>query len=355
MENKNAHVSIIMLNWNGWSDTIECLESVLKLTYDNYNVILIDNHSTDDSLDRIKNWFNGSETNSLDSNFPELIHPLENKPVKVNEFNGNIDASRINFRPLKREIVLLKNNENLGFAAANNQGMRFAEKLFQSQYHYLLNNDTVIEKDALTNLVEHLKTTNTVSVVQSTIFNYEDKNKIESAGGRILFWGQTKYYKSIDRNKFRNISFISGCALFIRAEVIKSLGYLTELFFHGEEDFELSMRLKKNNIGVICSGGSCVYHKSGRSVKKLLRDHEKPILLFALNRVVDLKNYYAKYTWSVWRIFAVLYFIHLLWMRSGVSLKRSYFLMKNVYKYTNEIKDVKKKTLEKIFQEMNIE
>jgi GT2 family glycosyltransferase len=353
MANDKPHISVIILNWNGWQDTIECLESVFKLDYETFNVILIDNHSSDDSLYQIRNWVSGTADVPINTKFPELIYPLHPKPINFIELtDGDFSGSDSILR--NRDLVLIKNSANLGFAVANNQAMVLSEKLFQSKYYFLLNNDTVIEKDALTDLVERMEEDDTISAAQSTIFSYEDNKKIASAGGRVLFWGQTKYYKQIDTNEVKNISFISGCAFFIKAEVIRTHGYLTELFFHGEEDFEFSMRSKKKHLKIICSGGSRVYHKAGSSVKKLLRDYERTVLLFALNRTVNLKYYYPWLIWYFWRIAALLYFIHLLWLRYKVPLKRSIYLMKNVYKYSGFLTNVNKQTMEKIFREMKL-
>ncbi len=351
---ESPHVSIIMLNWNSWEDTIECLESVLNLDYKNFNVILIDNHSSDHSIEQIKKWANGVENISNNTKFPDLVFPLETKPLKLIELTAANDFSKIGPIVRNKQIVFLKNSANLGFAVANNQGMVLSEKLFRSKYYFLLNNDTVIENDALTDLVKRMEEDDTISVAQSTIFRYEDRKQIASAGGRMLFWGQTKYYKQIDSNEIKKISFISGCAFFIKSEVIRRHGYLTELFFHGEEDFEFSMRSKQKHLKIICSGGSRVYHKEGSSVKKLLHDYERTVLLFALNRTIDLKYYFPRVIWYFWRIPALLYFVHLLWLRYRVPLNRSIYLMKNVYKYSGFLTDVKKQTMEKIFREMKL-
>ena len=83
MVTDKPHVSIIMLNWNGWQDTIECLESVLKLEYSNFNVILIDNDSSDDSIIQIKNWANGQSDHTIGTNYPDIVTPPIEKPLKL--------------------------------------------------------------------------------------------------------------------------------------------------------------------------------------------------------------------------------------------------------------------------------
>jgi GT2 family glycosyltransferase len=352
MVSDKPHVSIIMLNWNGWQDTIECLESVLKLDYSNFNVILIDNNSADDSIIQIKNWANGQSDYTIETNYPDMVKPPEKKPLKIVELDINENIGMRTDETLNKAIVLVKNADNLGFAAANNQGMDIANKLFKSDFYYLLNNDTVIETNALTELVDVMTNDEIISVAQSTIYSYEE-NKIVNAGVRILFWGQTKYYKQIEKNEVRKVSSVSGCALFVRAEVISNFGKLSDKFFHGEEDFEYSMRMKKNQQVLVCSGGSRVYHKVGTSVKKMMHNYERRTFLFALNRTVDLKDYYPKLVWYCWRILALTYFAYLFWIQYKVPFKRTLYLIKKIYYYSGNLNDVTKPTVEKVYTEMN--
>jgi GT2 family glycosyltransferase len=351
MEAENPHVSIILLNWNGWQDTLECLESVLKLEYSNFNVILIDNDSKDDSIHQIKKWSDGTSDYRIDSKYQQLIRPEVKKPVKMFEIDIK-NWQEWGEKKEKSTIVLIRNSENSGFAIANNLGMDIAKAFYNSDYYFLLNNDTVIEKHALKNLVDIMKKHPDVAVAQSTLISYEE-NKVVNAGGRILFWGQTKYYEKITRDEVKYVTSVSGCALFLRARIVSQFGKLSTKFFHGEEDFEFSLRMKKNQQKMISSGGSLVYHKVSVSVKKMMQDHERRTFLFALNRIVDLKDYYPRLIWYIWRIPALKYFAYLFWIRYHVPLRRTLFLLVRLYFYTNELKNVNNSTVEKVYREMN--
>jgi len=353
MISDKPHVSIIILNWNGWEDTIECLESVLKLNYPQFNIILIDNHSTNDSILQIQNWASGQSDTQIRSNYPELITPLEIKPIKLIDTDENVTDKILATDINNKDILLVKNAENFGFAVANNQGMDIARKIFESDYYYLLNNDTVIENNALTDLVNILTEDKSISIAQSTLYSYE-QGKIVNAGGKILFWGQTKYYKKIENNEVRNVTSVSGCALFVRSTTINKFGKLSDRFFHGEEDFEFSMRLTLNKQVMVCSGGSRVYHKIGMSVKKMMHDHERRTFLFALNRIIDLKEYYPKIVWYVWRILALFYFAYLLQIQYKVPLKRTLHLISKIYHYSGRLNDVKRTTVDRVYSEIKI-
>jgi GT2 family glycosyltransferase len=351
MGTENPHVSIIILNWNGWQDTLECLESVLKLEYSNFNIILIDNDSQDDSIRQIKKWSDGVLDYKIDSKYPQIISPEVKKPVTLREVdNKNWQEGENN--PEKKSILLIRNPDNSGFALANNLGMDIAKAIYNSDYYFLLNNDTVIEKNALKNLVDIMTVNPDVALAQSTLLSYEE-NKIVNAGGRILFWGQTKYFTTISKEEVRNVTSISGCALFLRAGIVSQFGKLSTKFFHGEEDFEYSLRMKKNQQKMISSGGSLVYHKVGVSVKKMMQDHERRTFLFALNRIVDLKDYYPRFIWYIWLFPSLMYFAYLFWIRYHVPLRQTLFLLIKLYFYSNDLENVNKSTVEKVYKEMN--
>ena len=132
-------VFIIIINFNGWPDTKECLESMSRVEYDNFEVVLIDNGSKD--------------------NFQFLIS---------------------NFQKLKMHEIY--NKENLGFAGGNNQGIKlgFANG---AECVLLLNNDTTVEPDFLAKLVEETKSDESTGIVGPLICFYDDHNKIFSSGG----------------------------------------------------------------------------------------------------------------------------------------------------------------------------
>ncbi len=319
--NIEPHVSIIILNWNGWKDTIECLESVLKLDYPNFHVILIDNNSADDSADKISCWAEGKRQEPIETSYPEVINPLEKKPLAfvvadLSEY-GQIEIAKQNAK-----LLFFKSNSNLGFAVACNRGMKIATNYYQSDYFFLLNNDTVIKKDVLANLITILENDKSIGAAQATIYNYFNPGQIDNAGGRILFWGQTKYYRKIDPTEVREISFINGCALCVRTDITTKLGPLSEKYFFGEEDFEFSYRLNKLSIKMVCAGNSQVFHKVGISAQVLLKNVERKIFLFAVNRIVDLRDFYPYLLWIVWKYFALIYFGYLL-HKNKIPFKRT--------------------------------
>ena len=139
-------VVIIILNWNGWRNTLQCLESVQQLAYPNYQVVVVDNDSQDDSVERIRAWAKSKlggggilveycRAEVLDGGDEEREKTLEHASPKAN-------------------MVLIRNQENLGFAGGNNVAIHYTlKRKHPTDYIFLLNNDAKVEKDCLTHVV----------------------------------------------------------------------------------------------------------------------------------------------------------------------------------------------------------
>jgi GT2 family glycosyltransferase len=199
-------------------------------------------------------------------------------------------------------LLLLLNEKNEGFAKANNRGIRIALECYNSQYVFLLNNDTVISPDSLQEIVTVMESESKIAAAQAVIYYYYNPDKIANAGGFLLPWGQTKYRKIITNRNWQTITFLNGCALIFKRRTLEKYGALTEDFFHGEEDFEYSMRLKKHKALKVCINNTKVYHKIGVTANELLNGKSgKKVLLFAVNRLWDMKRFYPYLIWISWR------------------------------------------------------
>ena len=341
-------VCIIILNWNGWRDTVECLESVARLDYPGYRVLIVDNGSDDDSVIRIQEWAAG-KIDKIETAFRQWVYPLSAKPLPLTV----IDDLRQSLQEDSgtNSYLLLALKENLGFARGVNTAIDFARKHLDCAYFFLLNNDTVVLPKALTELMKSFKENTELAVAQSTVYYYDQPQHIHNAGGKIFPWGQTKYYKSIAEQEIKPITFINGCAFCLPKTTIEKYGKLTESFFFGEEDFEFSMRAKKQGFKMVAVGSSKVYHKIAASSKKRWDGSSKTVLVFALNRLVDMRGFYSRGLWNFWRVFSTAYFWGLLFFKYRVSLKLSLQTVKKIFKYSKKLDQVKKEDIEKILNE----
>lgn len=209
-------VTCIVLNWNGWRDTIECLEALKQSTYASLTVIVVDNGSTNDSVTRIK-----------------AAHP---------------------------EIRLLESGKNLGFAGGNNVGIRHAIA-HGAEYVWLLNNDTRPAPDALTALVAKALTDDRIGAVGSVCYFADSPSKVEAWGGaRVNLWiGYGR--NSTEPRQDDWFHSLNGTSILVSAAAIKDAGLLDEGFFLYWEDTEFCLRLRNRGWRIAAASDSRITHK----------------------------------------------------------------------------------------------
>lgn len=322
-------VAVIVLMWNRWEDTIECLESLYQLDYPNYHVILVDNGSHEDSIERIRDYCNGLvKTNSLffeydDSNKPIYIVELEREQVVKSKSSlgwcPNDEAKR-------NKLTIIFNRENLGFAKGNNVGVRFALNC-GFDYIMLLNNDTVVpQKDFLDKIVCFMENHPDYGVCIPCIYYYDMPERVWNCGGRVLPFGEHKYFKSTgllsSNRSFIGVSFVTGCCLTIRKDVLERFGLLSEDFFFGEEDCEFSIRMNRNKVGMACLLNAKIYHKVRRTAKGLTENRLKLAFIQHLNRLVHMKRYYPPMVWKFYKLAALTYIQLFLWGRYRIEREK---------------------------------
>ncbi len=333
--------SIIILNWNGWRDTIECLSSLYNQTNRQFDIILIDNASGDESVERIRNWARqpvipeGTEYTHL------FTKPLPDTLPYI-ELESDNEAYP-EFSPMEMpRLFFIKNKENIGFARASNQGIRFAQKYLKTPYHYLLNNDTFVHPQALQNLIQTVQCKSVSGALQSAIYYYDNPGKIWHAGGIILPWIQTRYYKDITKDNTRKTYSLSGCALFLPDKTIRESGYLFEKFFHGEEDLNYSLRLLKSGKHSFVVNTSIVYHKISQSSDKSWANRAQRFTNAALNRLVNAKYFFSPIKWNLWAIGTLIYYFILLTLKYKQSFIESIKLLISILKISKKVNYIDK-------------
>jgi len=219
-------ISVIIVNYNGQDFLADCLESVLKSDYPNYEVILVDNNSSDNSVNIIKNKF--------------------------------------------QQVKIIINKKNFGFARANNIGIQQAN----GDAFLLLNNDTVVSPQLVRQLADELFNSSKVGVVGPKIYFY-GTDIIWFAGGQIDWqnfesWhiGRNKQEKDLKNDILREVDFITGCTLMIKKEVIQQVGLLDENFFAYYEDADLCMRVKKAGFKVVYVPFGGVWHIKSATARR---------------------------------------------------------------------------------------
>lgn len=214
-------VFCIVLNWNNWQDTSECLASLAQVEYDNLSVIVVDNCSSNDSVARL--------------------------------------------RALYPDISLIKTQRNLGFAGGNNVGIREALKR-APDYIWLLNNDAIPQKDALAALVSKAEANRRLGGVGSVLMYPHTDETQAWGGGKINIWtGRTRHAHSPHSDEW--FDYITAASILIRRDAIEDVGLLDEGFFLYWEDTDYSYRLRKAGWQLGVAASSIVIHKENASTR----------------------------------------------------------------------------------------
>ncbi len=215
-------VYIIVLTWNGKNDTFECLQSLDEVTYPNFKVLVVDNASTDGTVNAIRTSFPG--------------------------------------------IEVVVNQTNLRFAGGNNVGIRRALE-HGAEYVMLLNNDTIVERDFLTPLVNAAEHDTRVGMVGPKIYFYVNRQQLWYAGGTIEWWKGWISHVGVrekDMGQYDTTcetDFITGCCVLVKREVIQKIGMLDEAYFLYGEDADWCIRTSQAGYKLLFVPSAKIWHK----------------------------------------------------------------------------------------------
>ena len=220
-------VTVIVLNWNGKDLTIECLESLKQVNYSNFNILVVDNGSTDGSVELLK------------EKFPEV------------------------------SILVLE--KNLGYAAGNNRGFD-SLKPDQPEFVIFLNNDTIVDENFIGPLVKQLLTHKKASQTVPKIYYENDPKLIWYAGGIVNLWTGSIYHLGIRQydgpaySKTHKTKYATGCCFCMRYEEFKEFGGFDEIFPMYSEDVDLSLWIRAAGKQVWFVPDSKIWHKVSASL-----------------------------------------------------------------------------------------
>jgi GT2 family glycosyltransferase len=207
-------VSIIILNWNGLEDTIECLESLKKITYPNYEVIVVDNASS------------GNDVEVLRGRYQDYIR-------------------------------IIQNEKNYGFAKGNNIGIRYALDE-GADYVLVLNNDTVVAPTFLDELVSCCRKEQKIGAVGPKLYHYDNPARVQLP----------ELYEKVG-DAPADMETLSGVAFLVGRSVWEQVGLLDEVFYPAYgEDRDFFERLKEHGYRIVCVPASKVYHKMSATARR---------------------------------------------------------------------------------------
>ena len=311
-------VTIILLNYNGWEDAIECLESVYKITYPNWELILVDNGSVDGSVSKIKEWAAGKIP--VESKFFE--YDAEGKPIQyIEELFYDEKEARVKASKKEKEwdmvlphqkLSILRIEKNRGFTGGNNIGIEYILKERETDYILLLSNDTVVDPEFLGALVKVAESDEKIGIVGPKVFHYKDPEVLQSFGMTVDYLtGKIKHIGAGERDNHqfdetKEIDAIYGCVMLISRNVIDKVGGFDESFFTYVEELDLCLRVLKRGYKVTLSPEGKIYHKvrgskGGKVTEELIfyRTRNYPLMIH--------KNFTKTFTFFS----MIFYFIHM--------------------------------------------
>lgn len=262
-------VSIVVLNWNGWKDTIECLESLWKINYPFFDIVVVDNHSDDESIKEIREYIVSKLGSGLNYGQKHYFKLKEYSETELLMKTSEEKPDQINFTD--REIVILKSLKNTGFAGGNNLGIVYALKFLDPDYLLLLNNDTLVEKDFLEKMLEMGESYEDIGVIGPKTCYYPQKNLINSAGADMVWHlglALNRGIGDVDQGQYdepMEVDSLLGACLLIKTELIEKIGLLDSRFFLILEETDFCLRAQKAGYKVVYDPESKIYHKEGFS------------------------------------------------------------------------------------------
>jgi len=274
-------VFVVIVNFNGKEHILDCLESLQKVTYPNFRIVVSDNGSIDGSVELIK------------EKYPS--------------------------------VKIIENGANLGYGKGNNVGIKYALE-HSADYVLLLNLDTIVKSDFLTKLVETFRSYPTIGICGPKVMNFPRQKVIQSIGGTYKPWKgipRRNVKDEEDHGQYREpkeVDWISGSAIMIKREVFERIGLLDERFFLFYEETDFCCQAAKNNFKIVAVPQSVIFHKYRVSTGFLNRLF---VYYYTRNALLCMKKNAKWYNWLTFLFFFLFYqcggFFYLTMKQGGKS------------------------------------
>lgn len=245
MSGKNKSVSVVILSYNSKEDLKECIPSLISQTYQDFEIIIVDNASTDGSEEFIR------------ANYPE--------------------------------IKVVQTGKNLGYAAGNNEGFEVAD----GEYIVVINPDTVADPKWLAELIRPLKSDPTIAATTSKILIHHQKDRINTCANTAHYTGLT-FCRGLNKSaseldNYQPVGAVSGCSFAIRRDMLMNINGFDSDFFLYQEDADLSWRIRFAGGKIMYVPESIIYHKFKLSIAP-----QKEFFLERNRYLILLKNFSLK-------------------------------------------------------------
>ena len=259
-------VSIIIVNYNGKNHLEKCLESIMRIDYNNYEIILVDNNSTDKSIELVKNTY--------------------------------------------PNVMIIKLDKNYGFAEPNNIGAKNAK----GDFLFFLNNDTIVTPKCISELINVFKSNAKIAICQSLLLKPD--NNVDSSGDFIDDLGRAYRSRTVPKEPKKILS-ARGAAMMVRKKIFWELNGFDENFFVSFEDVDIGWRAWIWGYEVLTVPSSIVFHSGGTTVKQF--DSEIKFHGIKNNMILRFTNFEGRQAFYSLTMFFFLNFIRKFFGKSLVK------------------------------------
>lgn len=260
-------IAVLFLNWNGYEDTVECMETVFSQDYERFQVILFDNGSTDGSYEKLIQYLEGKADLSFLSQCvqPDILGTPVSEKRSFHISNGT-DYNE------KADVIVLRNEKNAGFAPCCNQGIRYCLQRSFFMRILILNNDVLLFPGMISRMNKTMDNNIDIGVLGTKVYFYEPGRRIQSMGGRFIFadWELFRSHEELEmfgddlgEGVFRT-SVLTGCALMIKRELLEKQ-LIPEEYYHFWEDLEFFYRVARQGHMIAIDTKAELTHKGGAS------------------------------------------------------------------------------------------
>ena len=280
MEANGGKTYVVILNYNGWEDTVECLKSVLRSQHVSYRIVVVDNNSVDSSTENILQWAKKRVEEivvlGIDPDNNDL-HVRSN--VAGHSRVADVDQTSATGTEghFAHTMVIIQTRNNGGFAYGNNIGINFALHQADCEYIWLLNNDTVILPNTLYELVRHFtlaRQKEKLGILGCIQRFYNDPSTVQAVAGAFDKWtarvwnvGAGSQFLGAE-TEISRCDYVYGASMLLSRECVVAVGLLNEDYFMYYEELDYAMRAKKKGYSWTVCRGTSILHKYRASVSR---------------------------------------------------------------------------------------
>ena len=295
----NDKVYVDIIHYSGIEDTLKLIENFLNISYPNFQLIIVNNNPHSDLESSIRDW-------------------MKSKNIRlIEEYVTNDEIKEFKLESFLYPLVYIQVEKNMGYASGVNKGIKYALSKNDFSYIWILNNDLIVDKDALKYLLEcaeeYKNKGKKVGIVGSKLLYYFNPNILQGIGGKYnKYFALTKHIGGFEEDRGQydrdgiKIDYVIGASMFVTKEFLEDVGLMDERYFLYFEDLDWSERAKRKGYDLIFCWKSKVYHKEGGSIGSSSKGELKSELADYCglrNRIIFTKKFYPQFLWSVYLSF----------------------------------------------------